>query len=62
MSIGNYTREQIGKECPCGRSPTGVCIGWHSLSEEQLVKAKEKWERLQKKKENKSLNETQAQE
>ena len=53
MSIGNYTREQIGKECPCGRSPTGVCIGWHSLTEEQLVKAKEKWERLLKKKEKK---------
>ena len=22
------------KGCPCGRSPTGVCIGWHALSEE----------------------------
>lgn len=21
--------------CGCGRSPTGDCIGWHSLSEEQ---------------------------
>lgn len=21
--------------CGCGRSPTGNCIGWHSLSEEQ---------------------------
>ena len=20
-------------ECGCGRSPTGFCIGWHSLSE-----------------------------
>lgn len=20
--------------CGCGRSPTGQCIGWHSLSEE----------------------------
>lgn len=20
--------------CGCGRSPTGDCIGWHSLSEE----------------------------
>ena len=22
-------------ECGCGRSPTGECIGWHKLSEEQ---------------------------
>jgi hypothetical protein len=21
--------------CGCGRSPTGDCIGWHSLTEEQ---------------------------
>ena len=22
-------------ECGCGRSPTGQCIGWHNLSEEE---------------------------
>jgi hypothetical protein len=22
--------------CGCGRSPTGKCIGWHGLSEEQF--------------------------
>ena len=21
--------------CGCGRSPTGKCIGWHALTEEQ---------------------------
>lgn len=21
--------------CSCGRSPTGKCIGWHNLSEEE---------------------------
>ena len=21
--------------CGCGRSPTGKCIGWHALSEEE---------------------------
>lgn len=26
--------EEIGN-CGCGRSPTGKCIGWHGLSEEQ---------------------------
>ena len=23
-------------ECGCGRSPTGKCIGWHKLSEEEF--------------------------
>jgi hypothetical protein len=27
--------DEIGK-CGCGRSPTGKCIGWHSLSEEDF--------------------------
>jgi hypothetical protein len=22
--------------CGCGRSPTGKCIGWHGLSEEEF--------------------------
>ena len=26
--------KEFGK-CGCGRSPTGKCIGWHALSEEQ---------------------------
>ena len=31
--------EQIkegGVPCGCGRSPTGFCIGWHGLSEEEF--------------------------
>tara|TARA_R110000737_G_scaffold145553_1_gene175649 strand:- start:99 stop:272 length:174 start_codon:yes stop_codon:yes gene_type:complete len=29
-------------KCPCGRSPTGICIGWHRLTEEKYqVKLKE---------------------
>ena len=28
--------------CGCGRSPTGKCLGWHALTEEQyLVKLNE---------------------
>ena len=23
-------------DCGCGRSPTGKCIGWHKLSEEEF--------------------------
>ena len=30
--------EEFGK-CGCGRSPTGKCIGWHGLSEEQYKDA-----------------------
>jgi len=33
-------------DCKCGRSPTGKCIGWHKLSDEEyqekLKKIKEK--------------------
>ena len=25
----------MNMECGCGRSPTGKCIGWHKLSEEE---------------------------
>lgn len=27
---------QGGPNCGCGRSPTGKCIGWHSLSQESF--------------------------
>lgn len=31
------------KTCGCGRSPTGKCIGWHSLTnEEYQAKLKER--------------------
>lgn len=33
---------KIGK-CGCGRSPTGKCIGWHGLTEEQYNAALEKY-------------------
>ena len=29
-----YIRKEDGT-CKCGRSPTGDCIGWHKLTEEQ---------------------------
>ena len=38
--------ERIAKEkkkkgsCGCGRSPTGLCIGWHSLTEDQYKEKK----------------------
>ena len=35
--------EDIGK-CGCGRSPTGKCIGWHGLTEDEYIDRKEKYE------------------
>ena len=37
---GNIIMSEAQK-CGCGRSPTGNCIGWHALSEEdyQVKKA-----------------------
>jgi len=30
--------EEFGR-CGCGRSPTGKCVGWHNLTEEQYQAA-----------------------
>ena len=35
--------EDFGK-CGCGRSPTGKCIGWHGLTEEQYQSALNEYE------------------
>jgi len=32
--------------CQCGRSPTGLCIGWHSLTEKKYKKKKKKYDEL----------------
>ena len=32
--------------CGCGRSPTGLCIGWHSFTEEKYLKYKKKYKEL----------------
>ena len=48
--------ERIAKEkkkkgsCGCGRSPTGVCVGWHSLTEEKYEEKKKKYEELDEEK------------
>ena len=34
-------------ECGCGRSPTGKCVGWHGLSEEQYQEKKAAYEAKQ---------------
>lgn len=35
--------KEFGK-CGCGRSPTGYCVGWHGLSEEQFLERLEKYQ------------------
>lgn len=35
--------KEFGK-CGCGRSPTGKCMGWHGLNEQQLAEAKKLYE------------------
>ena len=33
-------------KCGCGRSPTGLCVGWHKLTEEKYKEKKKKYEEL----------------
>jgi len=45
--------EQMKKgTCGCGRSPTGDCIGWHSLTEEMYQHRKMIWLEEQERKDN----------
>ena len=32
--------------CSCGRSPTGLCVGWHLLTEEQYGEKKKQYEEM----------------
>lgn len=41
------TKEFVMAECGCGRSPTGKCVGWHDLTEEQYVEKKAAYEAKQ---------------
>jgi hypothetical protein len=43
-------------ECGCGRSPTGKCIGWHKLSEEEYQEKLKEYQNRDKKKTNKGIN------
>jgi|TARA_B100000287_G_scaffold28458_2_gene26827 hypothetical protein len=36
--------------CGCGRSPTGKCIGWHSLSENEFKEKLAQYEAKKNKK------------
>ena len=52
LFIGAYTNhkshlnfmEDNMADCGCGRSPTGKCMGWHALTEEQYQEKKAAYE------------------
>ena len=37
-------------KCGCGRSPTGLCVGWHKFTEEKYEEQKKKYEELDEEK------------
>jgi hypothetical protein len=43
-------------KCGCGRSPTGFCIGWHSLSDEDYQAKKKEYDERQAKAADKDEN------
>ena len=47
------------KKCGCGRSPTGDCIGWHGLTNEQYKVKLNEWN-LSQDSGKQLLNETKA--
>jgi len=54
MQVKANLENKIGT-CGCGRSPTGDCIGWHGLSEEQYQNKKAEWELAEYKKQAQEL-------
>jgi hypothetical protein len=38
-------RTRMEKNCGCGRSPTGKCIGWHGLTNEQYTAKLQEYEK-----------------
>lgn len=37
----------MSKDCGCGRSPTGKCIGWHNLTNEDYSAKLKEYEKQQ---------------
>ena len=40
-------KPEVAGQCGCGRSPTGKCIGWHALTEDEFQSKKSEWELLE---------------
>lgn len=52
-SMQQIVWKDVNMSCGCGRSPTGRCVGWHNLTEEQYLEKKAQYEAKQKEKESK---------
>ena len=46
LKIRNTQDPRIYEQISCGRSPTGLCVGWHALKKEDYEKKKKKYEEL----------------
>ena len=40
-------KPEVAGQCGCGRSPTGKCIGWHALTEDEYKLKKNEYELLE---------------
>lgn len=40
-------KPNVAGQCGCGRSPTGKCIGWHTLTEEVFQEKLTEWNQSQ---------------
>lgn len=40
-------KPETAGRCGCGRSPTGVCCGWHALTEEAYRHRLDEWQQQQ---------------
>ena len=47
LTKGKASKTEINMSCNCGRSPTGKCVGWHKLDEDQYLEKKAAWEAKQ---------------
>lgn len=45
--IMNVYVSQAKNTCGCGRSPTGECVGWHNLTNEQYKVKLNEWNQSQ---------------
>ena len=48
LNHSNLRQESEMADCGCGRSPTGQCIGWHNLTEEEYQEKLKELERNNK--------------
>jgi hypothetical protein len=39
-------RAEVAGLCGCGRSPTGKCVGWHALTEDEYHIMKDEYDLL----------------